>query len=95
MSRLVNGFWSLPAAIALSLLAGAGLAACSKKAESTQQVNRDFQVDTLFTHDGCTVYRFNDGGASRYFTNCKGSTQWQEGCGKNCTRGVEVLGVPQ
>jgi hypothetical protein len=40
-----------------------------------------YQVDTLFTHEGCTVYRFRDGG-QRYFTNCHGSTQWTEGHGK-------------
>lgn len=30
-----------------------------------------FQVATLFTHDGCTVYRFSDGGRGRYFVKCE------------------------
>lgn len=44
------------------------------------------------TVDGCTVYRFYDSGYKRYFTNCKGSTEWRENCGKNCSRNVSVDG---
>lgn len=53
-------------------------------------VQKTYQVDKLFEVDGCRVYRFEDGGHSRYFTNCSGATQWHEGCGKNCTRPVNV-----
>jgi hypothetical protein len=73
------------AILALTLLAG-----CSKPAETSTSVGREFVVDKLFTHEGCTVYRFNDGGNNRYFTNCQGSTSWRENCGKNCTRNMEV-----
>lgn len=40
----------------------------------------NFEVEKLFTVDGCSVYRFYSDG-SKYFTNCSGSTQWaaQEG----------------
>jgi hypothetical protein len=66
------------------------LAGCSKPAETSTSVGREFVVDKLFTHEGCTVYRFNDGGNNRYFTNCQGSTSWTESCGKNCTRQMNI-----
>ena len=66
------------------------LAACTKPAETSTPANANFAVDTLFTHHGCTVYRFYDGGHARYFTDCKGQTSWSETCGKNCTREVGV-----
>lgn len=50
------------------------LTACNKEPESTQNVGSDFSVGKLFTVDGCTVYRFSDGGRNVYFTNCKGQT---------------------
>ncbi len=34
--------------------------------------NRTYEVDYLFEHDGCKVYRFYDRGNYVYFTNCKG-----------------------
>jgi hypothetical protein len=71
------------------------LAGCYKHPESIQQVNAEFNVETLFTKDGCTVYRFADGGTQRYFTNCRGTVAWHEGCGKNCTRDVAVSGGAQ
>jgi hypothetical protein len=70
----------------LVLAAILALAGCSKPAETSTSVGREFVVDTLFTHEGCIVYRFNDGGNNRYFTNCSGSTTWRENCGKGCTR---------
>jgi hypothetical protein len=74
------------------LILAALLAGCAKDPEATQQVNAQFKVDTLFTKDGCTVYRFSDDGRYRYFTNCRGNVAWKEGCGKNCTHDVEVSG---
>lgn len=71
------------------------LAGCHKAPEASQQVNKEFQVDTLFTKDGCTVYRFEDGGSARYFTNCRGSVAWEEGRQAGKTRviyPVEVSG---
>lgn len=66
------------------------LAACTKRPESSQQVNGSFEVDTLFTKDGCTVYRFFDTGYWRYFTNCKGATAWIEHEGKRTSpTGIE------
>jgi hypothetical protein len=80
------------------LIVAALLAGCAKAPESTQQVNKEFNVDTLFTKDGCTVYRFADGGVHRYFTNCHGSVAWNENqqVGKtHTTDPVEVQGGAQ
>lgn len=65
--------------LALVILAG-----CTKPAEKAHQVNTNFKVETLFTHDGCTVYRFEDGRV-HYFTDCSGSTSTTASCGKGCT----------
>ena len=35
--------------------------------------NRTYDVDYLFEHDGCKVYRFYDRGSYVYFTNCNGT----------------------
>lgn len=51
------------------------LAGCKdSRPESTATVGNGAEVARLFTHDGCTVYRFYDRGHYRYFTNCSGST---------------------
>lgn len=51
------------------------LAGCERaRHESTATVGNGAEVSRLFTHDGCTVYRFFDRGQYRYFTNCSGST---------------------
>lgn len=67
------------------------LAACEKSAESmSQTTNNEFQVEKLFMHEGCTVYRFDDHGRAHYYTRCTDSTNVQtispESCGKNCVR---------
>ena len=36
--------------------------------------NKTYEVDYLFEHDGCKVYRFYDRGNHVYFTNCKGES---------------------
>ena len=82
--------------IMLSLAALAMVAGCEKPAESVAHTGAGFKVERLFTHDGCTVYRFRDS-YNRYFTRCDGvtaqsTTTWQESCGKDCTRPVEVSG---
>lgn len=78
-------------ALALAIFA---LFGCEKQAEMSQPAGVGFQVDKLFTVDGCTVYRFYDTGR-RYFTDCKGSTEWQESCGKNCSKDAGVYGGAQ
>ena len=34
--------------------------------------NKSYNVEYLFEHDGCKVYRFHDYGKYVYFTNCNG-----------------------
>lgn len=83
--------------IALIVSASVMLLGCGKPAESTAVKGAGFVVEKLFTHEDCTVYRFEDAGHYRYYTNCKAtkqsSTMWNEGCGKNCNRDVEILSV--
>lgn len=74
----------------IAVLAVAALAGCTKQAETSTAAGVEFRVDKLFTHEGCTVYRFEDGGRNRYFTNCSGSTNWTESCGKNCTQPMNI-----
>ena len=71
------------------------VAGCSKAPEYSSHAGREFIVDTLFTHEGCTMYRFSDGGYPRYFAKCDGDsvtarTEWKERCGENCVRQEET-----
>lgn len=61
------------------------LTSCTKDSESSQMHGSGFEVEKLFTHDGCTVYRFEDAMRLHYFTTCKGSVGSYRTCGKNCT----------
>ena len=63
------------------------LTACQKDAEQTARAGTEFKVEKLFTHEGCTVYRFFDD-RTVYYTNCQGSTQ--SNCGKNCEQNVDT-----
>ena len=58
----------------IAITAALLIAACGKTPERSDTVGVQgvFVVDTLFTHEGCTVYRFYDEGRARYFTNCGG-----------------------
>lgn len=55
--------------------------------ESVKSSNPEVTVEKLFEHDGCTIYRFYDGGI-RYFANCGSRIAifWSEvvPCGKGC-----------
>jgi hypothetical protein len=73
----------------LTLLAALTLIGCTKPAEKSSAAGHEFVVETLFTHEGCTVYRFVDVGYHRYFTNCNGATEWRESAGKS-TRQVSI-----
>ena len=78
------------------MIAALAVAGCSKAPEYSSPAGREFVVDTLFTHEGCTMYRFSDGGFLRYFAKCGGEsvtaqTEWREGCGKNCVRQREII----
>lgn len=71
-----------------ALMIAALLAGCGGGREE-QWKPPAFDVQPLFTHDGCTVYRFDGmafgGRHFGYFTNCKGTTEWPVGCGKGQT----------
>ncbi len=78
------------AAIIISLLLGG----CAKKAEKVESTtNPEVPVETLFTKDGCTVYRFKDNGDKHYFVRCNTTTETiqtiSENCGKGCTKNRE------
>lgn len=64
------------------------LIGCNKPSQETSSIG-EFEVEKLFTKDGCTVYRFFDN-RMVYFTNCDGSTSYNESCGKGCSKQVEV-----
>lgn len=40
--------------------------------KAAPQNNATYEVEYLFEHDGCKVYRFRDYGEYVYFTNCQG-----------------------
>lgn len=68
------------------------LAACTKVPEATVQKG-EFNVERLFTVDGCTAYRFSDAGHYVYYTNCSGSAQStiSRQCGKTpCNETLNV-----
>ena len=66
------------------------LSGCEKPPQSMNSTtNPSVPVEKMFTHEGCTVYRFRDDGRLVYYTNCKGSTQSTVQSGKT-TRPVNV-----
>lgn len=61
----------------VSLLTILALAACTTNkplAKGPSDNNKTYEVEYLFEHDGCKVYRFFDYGNYVYFTNCEGNT---------------------
>jgi hypothetical protein len=77
--------WSLIGA--LTALAVFFMVSCTADPVSTTQTNnKDIQVDLLFVHDGCSVYRFEDSGHYVYYTVCDGSNRssasWEQQVGK-------------
>lgn len=60
------------------------LSGCYKKPISVIRTdNQDIDVTLLFSHKGCSVYRFEDAGRAHYYTDC-GETISIKTCGKNC-----------
>lgn len=76
--RARAGIWLTVIAVMAVVVVAAG---CTNPAEESRSAGREFVVDKLFTVEGCTVYRFLDGGRLVYFTNCSGSTRSGEGKG--------------
>jgi hypothetical protein len=57
--------------------------------------NEEVPVDTLFVHEGCTMYRFKDGGVFHYYARCDGArpavqTMSIVSCGKSCVRPDDI-----
>jgi len=70
-------------ALRTMLIACVLIPSCTKEGIGVAQTNNaEFRVTYLFTIDSCRVYRFYDGGYTRYLTTCNGSVQWQEMHGK-------------
>lgn len=69
------------------------LIGCSKDPISSETTdNNEITVDKLFTNDGCTIYRFTDGGKLHYYARCEKSVDTistnYESCGKGCFRAI-------
>jgi hypothetical protein len=59
--------------VLLALLVG-----CAKDPEALHRTsNPEVEVGELFTHDGCTIYRFYDAGNSHHYVVCDGSRDAQ------------------
>ena len=64
---------------------------------SSRSNNPEISVQTLFTHDGCTVYRFFDAGY-HYYARCDAAhatvaTMSTVSCGRNCRRQEDIATV--
>jgi len=75
--------------IGASLLTAVLAVGCTKEPEKVEHsTNPRVEVATLFTHDGCKVYRFADGGRDHYFARCGDKAETispkTTSCGKNC-----------
>lgn len=77
MKRLMTCMTIIAAMVALT--------GCEKASE-VQVQSGEFNVERLFTVDGCTAYRFRDSGRTIYYTNCQGSTNSEYKSGKNTKR---------
>lgn len=61
--------------IAMAIISVITLFSCAAGVPITAQKavnNSTYEVDYLFEHDGCKVYRFLDNHEYVYFTNCTG-----------------------
>ncbi len=78
------------------VLAAQLLASCSAKPLSSEKTdNPEVRADYLATIDGCRLWRVNTGDRDVFLARCTNrnttSTQWDESCGKACTRHELVL----
>lgn len=76
------------AAVALAL------SGCARDpVETSRTDNPQINVEKLFEHEGCSVYRFMDNGSYVYYSNCQGSTQSR--VGKNGANRVSTTRIEQ
>lgn len=78
-------FLIAPLAIVLAACAGCSKASVGAPIPTN---NPELELELLFEHDGCKVYRFYDSGHSRYWSDCRGRVHggYNQSCGKGCTR---------
>lgn len=62
---------TIPAFLLLAVMA-AGCITSQPIQTQEPKNNQTYEVDYLFEHEGCKVYRFYDLGHYVYFTNCNG-----------------------
>lgn len=73
---------------AILILCGCGRD--GRKTETQDQAD-NFNVEYLFTKDGCKMYRFSDFNMV-YLMTCKNtSTQYETTCGKGCVKKVQQV----
>lgn len=65
-------------ALAVSIMAAA--VSCRKPAQSVSKAG-DIELELLFEHDGCRMYRFIDGGRAVYWSDCRGRTEYTRDLG--------------
>lgn len=72
------------AIIGYTVLAVVLFSSCIKDAKESVQ-DGDFNIEFLFEHNGCKVYRFKDGGRYIYWSDCSGrmSSDYIEPMGKS------------
>jgi hypothetical protein len=58
--------------------------------QSTTTVGNGYELEKLFSQDGCTVYRFYDHSYYRYWTSCPGNISAHGTCGKSCEHDEDV-----
>lgn len=61
------------------------VSSCKGDAKTSTQ-DGDYSIDLIIEHDGCRVYRFNDGGTYIYWSDCRGRTEWKTTSGKTTIR---------
>lgn len=66
-----------------------GVAACAKAPVFTDGTdNKEIPIDRLFTHEGCSIYRFHDFGDYHYFSDCRNAVTNR--CGKGCEDSISM-----
>lgn len=77
--------------LGLSLVIAGGLTGCDqpkKTPEAASWTGNGIEVQKLFTHEGCTIFKFYDEYRYRYYVVCDKAAKLQvieqNNCGKSC-----------
>lgn len=71
------------------------LAACGHSVHTEKTDNPDYQLETLFTRNGCTVYRFFDVRELHWFSDCTDAISHRMTAGKDQSRDETVQSLTQ